>query len=247
MVSREKWRLRRLGVAFLAAILLTAWSAQLASPKPIWGELGMAAPLGGGAILLMVVALAIASAKRNIYSPWARSIFSFALSLWVVAGSFKILGLVEEHYGFPASLFGFRSLVLEGLYGYWPTLVVLLGLVFSNLFHPASRTLVDTLLPLPFFVWGLDATLSHWLVFHSSGYESVFALEMSWFGVASAAATLFGLLLATALWRSWLVGMRRLRPGMLAPIAATVAAVFVDWGYSLFVISRVIVEQSRGT
>ena len=51
-----------------------------------------------------------------------------------------------------------------------------------------------------------------------------------------AAAVLLVVLTASALWRSAL-GMRLIQPGLLAPIAATVAAVFADWSFSLFTTS----------
>jgi len=167
--------------------------------------------------------------------------FSLVLSLSVAAVLFAILEIIYDRLGPPDSLYSLGSLIQEGLYGYWPTLAVLLGLVFFTLFHADSRALVDTLIPILVFVWGVDATLSHWVAFTALSHDTAFFLQVFWLGAIVAAAALLVVLVVSAVWRFWL-GMQLLQPRMLVPIAATVGTVFVDWSYSLFTTSMLLIQ-----
>lgn len=237
--ARARWRLVRFGVVLLSVIYLTALSFLPASSTS-WA-LSFPTAAAVGAVSLILLGLGVASGRRRWQSPGALLALSGALSLIAVAALHMAVEVAHRQSDLPYRLFGLGSLMREVTHGYWPTLAVLLGLFLFTLVYPDSRALVDSLIPVPILVWGVDSTLSHWLRFTALVHETGFFLQIYWLGALASTAVLLVLLIVSAAWRSWL-GMRDVEPRVLTLVGLTVLGVYADWTFSFFVVSMLLVR-----
>jgi hypothetical protein len=236
---RGRWRLVRLAVVLLGVIYLTALSfLPASSTAPDLSFFQATAVVAGGVVL---VGLGIASGRRRWRSPGALLALCGAVSLIAVACLLMAVETAHRQSQSPYGLFEIGSVIREAAHGYWPTLIILLCLLLFALVYPDSRSLVDSMIPIPILAWGIDSTMSHWLGFTALAHETEFLLRIYWLGVLASTLVLLVLLAVSAAWRSWL-GMRTVQPRVLTLVGLTVLAVYADWAFSLFVTSMLLIR-----
>lgn len=244
-IGRPSWRLLGLGVTLAAVLYLCGLLAALDYRNDLGTWASMAALLAGVALLLVVLALAVAAVQHDLRSVGALLLFSHAASLCAAAALFVALEVTLYSAG-RTSLYGPLSLATEAPTGFWVTLVLLLGLVLFTAVHSQGRSQVDSLIAIPVFAWGLDATRGQWLAFTSSSDDLAFYVHMHWLGITVATLVLLGILAAVCAWRHW-CGRRVVRLAVLAPMALTILVVYADWAFNFSVLSMFLVDARPAT